>query len=87
MYHAAKKSNIEWTDSAIDAATRVFCAGLPLESDDRSQTPVGKLARGRCLGPDCPCWREGREVTRAALNAAGRLLDGKIYDEFPEVRV
>lgn len=60
----------QWTDKAIDAATRVFCCGLPLTNDNRAKSLVGQIAQGRCLGPDCDCWAPGREVARAALNAA-----------------
>lgn len=59
-----------WTDEQIDAATRVFCAGLPLETDDRSKTLAGMIAQGRCMAPNCGCWEGGRQVTKAALDAA-----------------
>lgn len=63
----------QWSDAQVDAATRVVCAGLPLEADERSQSALGKIARGRCMAPHCGCWKEGRVVVRAALDAASRV--------------
>lgn len=62
-------------EAAIDAATRVFCAGLPLPS--AGDGIAEHVARGRCLGPDCPCWAQGREVTRAAIRAAACAIQAE----------
>ena len=59
-----------WTDEQIDIATRVFCAGLPLETHPQANTLAGLIAHGRCLAPNCNCWEGGRQVTKAALDAA-----------------
>jgi hypothetical protein len=61
-----------WTDEQIDAATRVFCAGLPLETHPDANSLAGMVAKGRCMAPKCKCWEGGRQVTRAALEAAVR---------------
>jgi hypothetical protein len=63
----------DWTDEQIDAATRVFCAGLPLETHPQANSLAGMIAKGRCLAPNCDCWEEGRAVTRAALEAAAAI--------------
>jgi hypothetical protein len=62
----------DWTDEQIDAATRVFCAGLPLETHPDANSLAGMVAKGRCWAPNCECWEGGRTVTRAALDAAVR---------------
>lgn len=63
------------TDAEIDAATRVFCTGLPLDSHPAANTVAGMIARGRCMAPDCDCWEQGREVTRMALTAAALVRE------------
>lgn len=70
----------DWTDEQIDAATRVFCAGLPLETHPEANTLAGLIAIGRCTAPDCICWDGGRIVTRAALDAAMNAATGKRTD-------
>lgn len=56
------------TDEAIDAATRVYCCGLPLP--EQIDSDLKRLAHGLCLGPHCGCWESGRELTRTAIEAA-----------------
>lgn len=60
----------DWTDEQIDVATRVFCAGLPLETQPDAHSLAGLIAKGRCMAPKCKCWEGGRTVTKAALDAA-----------------
>lgn len=61
---------MDWTDKQIDVATRVFCAGLPLETHPDANSLEGLIAKARCMAPNCKCWEGGRQVTIAALNAA-----------------
>lgn len=65
----------EPTEQQVEVAARVFCNGFPLDSHPRANSVEGMIAKGRCLAPDCLCWEQGRELTRAALKAA--LTTGK----------
>lgn len=61
---------MEPTDEQVEIAARVFCNGFPLDSHPRANSVAGKIAKGRCWAPKCPCWKQGKELTRAALRAA-----------------
>jgi hypothetical protein len=68
-------TKIEWTDAAIDAATRTICLGLPLETDPNIRErdrDLADLARGICFGPNCPCWEKGRSIVKRALKEASK---------------
>lgn len=60
----------KWTEEQVEAAARVFCNGLPLASSPKADTLAGMVAKGRCWAPECPCWEQGKELTRGALEAA-----------------
>lgn len=62
------------TETEIEAATRVFCNGLPIASNPKAGTLAGVVANGRCWAPDCGCWEQGKQVTRAALEAAAAAI-------------
>ncbi len=62
---------IQWRQEAIEAATRVICCGLPIEVD--GETDLHKIARGICMAPDCPCWEDGKRVTKTALDVAAHI--------------
>ena len=62
---------IDWREEAIEEETRIFCCGLPLPKV--GEPALHSIARGKCAGPHCPCWEDGKRVTKAALDAAVRI--------------
>jgi hypothetical protein len=66
----------EPTDKQVEVATRVFCNGLPVDSHPRANSIEGRIAKSSCCAPDCLCWEQGKELTRAALAAAFAVGDG-----------
>lgn len=65
----------EPTDKQVEVAARVFCNGFPLDSHPDAKSLAGRIAKGRCLAPECLCWEQGKELTRAALSAAFAVGD------------
>lgn len=65
----------EPTEKQVEIAARVFCNGFPLDSHPAAQSLPGMIAKGRCWAPECPCWKQGKELTRAALQAAFAVED------------